>query len=146
MVPMYDPERGYPRVVPYLLYADPSAAVRWLTDVLGLREVIRFTTPDGMVGHAELERGGHIVAVGVKGMGFGTVNSVTLVFVDDVDATCDRAVIAGGSVVMVARDQPWGLRQAVVADPEGQRWEISQHLRDVPAEEWGAQQLAPIPG
>lgn len=26
--PMYDPERGYPRVVPYVLYADPAAAVR----------------------------------------------------------------------------------------------------------------------
>lgn len=143
---MYDPERGYPSVVPYLLYADPSAAVRWLTDVLRLREVIRFTTPEGMVGHAELELGGHIVAVGVKGMALGAVNSITLVFVDDVDATCERAVNAGGSVVTEARDQPWGLRQAMVADPEGQRWEVSQHVRDVPPEEWGAEQLAPIPG
>jgi uncharacterized glyoxalase superfamily protein PhnB len=145
-VGVYDPERGYPTVVPYLLYSDPSAAVRWLTDVLGFREVIRFTTPDGVVGHAELERGGHIVAVGVKGTSFGTVDSVTLVFVDDVDGACDRAVTAGGSVVAEARDQPWGLRQAVVADPEGQRWEVSQHLRDVPPEEWGAQQLGPVPG
>ncbi len=32
---MYDPERGYPRVVPYVLYADPAAAVRWLCEVLG---------------------------------------------------------------------------------------------------------------
>jgi uncharacterized glyoxalase superfamily protein PhnB len=146
MVAMYDPERGYPRVVPYLLYADPAAAIRWLTEVVGLREVIRFATPDGIVRHAELELGGYIVAVGVKGSRFGTVNSVTLVFVDSVDATCERAVAAGGSVVSEATDQPWGLRQAVVADPEGQRWEISQHLRDVAPEAWGAEQFPPIPG
>jgi uncharacterized glyoxalase superfamily protein PhnB len=143
---MYDPERGYPRVVPYLLYEDPAAAIRWLSEVLGLRQVIRFNTPDGLIGHAELERGGHIVAVGVKGTAFGEVASVTLVFVDDVDATCAAAVAQGGSVVSEARDQPWGLRQAVVADPEGQRWEISQHLRDVSLESWGAEQLGPVPG
>lgn len=51
---MYDPKRGYPTVVPYVLYADPAAAVRWLSDVLGFREALRVPMPDGAVGHAEL--------------------------------------------------------------------------------------------
>ncbi len=143
---MYDPERGYPTVVPYVLYADPAAAIRWLRDVLGLREVLRLTMPDGTVGHAELALGGHIVTIGLAGGRFGAVSSITLVFVDDVDAACARAVAAGGSVVDEARDQPWGLRQAVVADPGGQRWEISQYLRDVPPPEWGAELVGPMPG
>ena len=42
---MYDPEHGYPRVVPYVLYADPTAAVRWLGDVLGLRVALRIPVP-----------------------------------------------------------------------------------------------------
>lgn len=45
----YDPERGYPRVVPYVLYADPAAAVRWLGEVLGLREALWVPMPDGGV-------------------------------------------------------------------------------------------------
>lgn len=42
---VYDPGRGYPRVVPYVLYADPAAAVRWLCEVLGLREALRVAIP-----------------------------------------------------------------------------------------------------
>ncbi len=143
---MYDPKRGYPKVVPYVLYSDPAAAVRWLSDVLGLRKVLRMTMPNGVVGHAELELGGHIVTIGLAGGRFGAVSSVTLIFVDDVAATCERAVAAGGSVVDKARDQLWGLRQAVVADPERQRWEISQYLHDVPPRDWGAELVGPMPG
>ncbi len=143
---MYDPARGYPKIIPYVLYSDPGAAVRWLSDVFGLREVVRFTMPDGRVGHAELEHGGFIVMLGLRGGRFGEVSSITLVFVDNVDATCERAVAAGGAVVDEAKDQPWGLRQAVVADPEGQRWEVSEHLHDVPPEVWGARLLGPMPG
>jgi uncharacterized glyoxalase superfamily protein PhnB len=143
---MYDPERGYPRVVPYLLYDDPNAAIAWLVDVLGLTEVIRWSMPDGKVGHSELERGGFIVSIGVKGMAYGNVQSHTLVYVDDVDATAARAVEVGGTLLMEPGERPWGLRQALIADPEGQHWEITQHARDAPAEEWGATQLAPMPG
>ena len=68
---MCDPRKGYPSVVPYVLYADPGAAIRWLCEVLGLREVLRLTRPDGTVAHAELELGGHIVMLGLKGGRFG---------------------------------------------------------------------------
>jgi hypothetical protein len=33
---------------------------------------------------------------------------------------------------------PWGLRQYTVDDLAGHRWEFAQHMRDVPAAEWGA--------
>lgn len=91
---MYDPSKGYPRVVPYLLYRDAGAAVRWLSEVLELREVVRFK-PDGGIGFAELERDGFTVQVGMRNeptpAEYGNISSMTLVFVDDVDATCKRA-------------------------------------------------------
>lgn len=143
---MYDPKRGYPAAVPYVLYRDPAAAARWLIDVLGFREVIRFTVPNGPVGHVELERDGAVLMLGMTGGRFGETSSITLVFVDDVDQACSRASQAGGVILDQSRDRPWGLRQAVVADPEGQRWELSQHLHDVAPAEWGAEQLGPLPG
>jgi hypothetical protein len=33
-----------------------------------------------------------------------------------------------------------------VADPEGQRWELTQHLHDADPADWGAEQLRPLPG
>lgn len=143
---MYDPTRGYPRVTPFVLYKDPSAAVAWISDVLDFREALRFSAPDGTVPHVELERDGFVIMLGLKGGRFGETSTLTFIFVDDVDSTCERAQAAGGRVLAAAQDYPYGLRQAVVEDPEGQRWEVSQHLRDVLPEEWGAEQFRPLPG
>lgn len=63
---------------------------------------------------------------------------MTLVFVDDVDAAVKRALADGGKLVDPANDQPWGLRQAIVADPEQHLWELSAYLREVEPAEWGA--------
>jgi uncharacterized glyoxalase superfamily protein PhnB len=144
---VYDPARGYPRALPYGLYRDPAAAARWITDVLDFREAIRFTVPDGgPVGHIELVRDSAVLMLGLRGGRFGETASITVVFVDDVDAACACTRAAGGTVVDGPADHAWGLRQAVVADPEGQRWELTQHIRDATAAEWGAEQIAPLPG
>jgi uncharacterized glyoxalase superfamily protein PhnB len=119
-------------VAPYVLYRDPAAAAGWVAEVLGFDEAIRFTVPGGgSVGHLELERDGAVIILGLAGSRFGETSSITLVYVEDVVKACARAVAAGGTVLDEPADQSWGLRQAVVADPESQRWELSQHLRDV---------------
>ncbi len=46
---MYDPAKGYPRVLPSLWYRAPAGAVSWLGNVLGPREVVRFVAPDRQV-------------------------------------------------------------------------------------------------
>ncbi len=143
---MYDPERGYPVVVPCVLYDDPVAVVGWLTDVLGVREVVRATLPDGWVGHIELERNGSIILLGRRGGQLADTSSVTQVFVGDVAAACARATGAGGSILDGPADRPWGVRQAVVADPQGQRWVLTQHVRDTDPADWYGQILGPTPG
>lgn len=60
----FDPERGYPSIVPYVRYAYPGAAVQWLSQVLGAREVLRMTLPDGRIGHAELSLGTGLITLG----------------------------------------------------------------------------------
>jgi hypothetical protein len=60
-----------------------------------------------------------------------SLRQMTLVFVDDLDARMERVDRCGGSVLEPPTDQPWGLRQAVIRDPEGYIWELSKHTRDV---------------
>jgi uncharacterized protein len=43
---------------------------------------------------------------------------------DQVNRSFDTAVHAGATPVAAPRDQPWGGRSAVLADPEGNRWEF----------------------
>lgn len=150
---MFDPTRGYPAVVPYVRYSDPARAALWLIDVLGAREAVRMTLPDGRVGHIELVIGPAVLSLGLSnGTRVGKrrptrerLVAMTLVFVEEVDAAVDRALAAGGELVDAATDQPWGLRQAIVADPGGHLWELTQHLRDVPPSAWGAEQISELP-
>src|SRR5262245_56599921 len=43
-----------PPLVPAVAYDDATAAIRWLTEVLGLRVIRKFEMPGGSVAHAEL--------------------------------------------------------------------------------------------
>jgi PhnB protein len=143
---MYDPERGYPIVVPCVLYDDPVGVVGWLTDVLGFREAVRATLPDGWVGHIEMERAGFVILLGRRGVESGDVSSLTQVFVADVDASCERAIAGGGVLVDPPGERPWGVRQAVVADPGAHRWVLTQHVRDTNPSDWYGEILRPVPG
>ena len=143
---MYDPERGYPAVVPCILYDDVPEAVRWLEETLGFREMVRATMPDGWTGHSEVERDGHVLLIGRRGEGLADTVSLTQVYVDDVATSCERAVLAGGSILETQADRPWGVRQAVVTDPAGQRWVLTQHLHDTDPAEWYGEVFAPVLG
>lgn len=143
---MYDPKRGYPIVVPCVLYDDPVRAAAWLTTVLDMRKVLQAALPNGWVGHIELERAGAVVLLGRRGGQFAGTDSVTQVFVDDVDAACERVAEAGGAVLEEPQERPWGIRQAVVADLEGQRWVLCEHLRDTEPADWYGTVLGPMPG
>lgn len=143
---MYDPGRGYPSVVPCVLYDDIPAAVQWLSVTLGFREMLRATMPNGWTGHSELERDGFVLLLGRRGGQFPDSASITQVFVDDVEAACDLGVSAGGTLHDGPSDRPWGVRQAVLADPEGQHWLVTRHLEDTDPADWYGTVLGPMPG
>ena len=104
------------------------------------------TLPNGRIGHAELALGTGLITLGLStepptGAPLATrstLTAMTLVFVDDVDAAVKPALAGGGELVDPATDQPWGLRQAIFADPEQHLWELSAYLREVEPAEWGA--------
>lgn len=52
--------------------------------------------------------------------------------VADVDATYEELTTKGVTFVRPPTDQPWGLRTAHFADPEGNLWEINQSIGSKP--------------
>lgn len=141
----YNPGEGYPRVVPVLAYEDVAAAIAWLSRVFGFREVLRWTDPAGVVRVAEMESDGGAVMLEARQDGHaggGRPPShgchYVLVLVDGVDEHFQRARQAGARIIAEPEDKPWGLRQYMVEDLDGHRWEFSEHLRDVRPEDWGA--------
>ena len=143
---MYDPARGYPSLVPCLLYDDVPAAALWLTETLGFREMVRATLPDGWVGHSELERDGFVILLGRRTDSSIEGISTTQVFVADLAATCALLARTGGGLLEAPADRPWGVRQAMIVDPGGQHWVLTQHLRDTDPAEWFGHVFEPLLG
>jgi PhnB protein len=131
---------GYPRVIPSLAVDGAAKAIDFYRDVLGAKERMRMDTPDGKVGHAELQFGDSVVFVADEfpDMGFvgpakigGTPVTLSL-YVDDVDATFDRAVQAGAKVLRPLENQFYGDRNGQFEDPFGYWWSVATHVEDVP--------------
>jgi PhnB protein len=63
-----------------------------------------------------------------ESLGGSTVRLILVV--ENPDATFEKAVAAGASVVSSVTDQPYGWRVGRVADPFGHHWEIGKPLCD----------------
>ena len=134
---------GYHTVTPYLVVEDAAAAIDYYKKAFGATERGRMEGPDGKIGHAEVQIGDAVVMLSdpvPQGstrppieLG-GTTSSVVL-YVEDVDAVVERAVDAGGIVVMEVADQFWGDRFGTITDPFGHVWSVATHVEDVPREE-----------
>jgi uncharacterized glyoxalase superfamily protein PhnB len=151
-------ENGMPAIVPMLSYEDVAGAAEWLTEAFGFRETLRYAEDDGTPSHVELRLGDGMVMLGRPGPDYQSpkrhreacdaarkMYEVPYVIdgiwaaVDDVDAHFERARRAGATILSEPEDLPFGERHYRVEDVEGHRWMFSQHIRDVPHAEWGAE-------
>jgi uncharacterized glyoxalase superfamily protein PhnB len=129
-------------ITPVLVYPDVRAAVAWLEAAFGFREVVRIGDD-----HRAQLRAGTDGAVVVADVGHGRVapsggvTHLVKVRVADVDAACERARANGADVLEEPTTHVYGERQAVVDDPWGHRWDLSQTVRDVAPQEWGGVQV-----
>ena len=134
---------GYPQVTPYLYVDGANQAIEFYSTVFGARERMRMGGPGNKVGHAELQIGDSLVmladefpemgARSPKAVG-GTPVTIS-VYVDDVDATFDRALKAGAKELRPLENMFYGDRTAQFEDPFGHRWSIATHVEDVPPDE-----------
>jgi PhnB protein len=125
---------------------DADVAAAWYARAFGAEEVSRIPLPGGGVLSAVLRFGDSRVHVASEFPEFGVVSPLTIggtatvlqINTEDADALWSRAVEAGAEVRHELADQFWGERHGQLADPFGHRWNIAQHLRDIPADEIAA--------
>jgi uncharacterized glyoxalase superfamily protein PhnB len=120
------------QVHPYLLYEDGEAAIQFLTDAFGFREVDRAVGAAGGL-HAELEvsPGGARIYLGQPPSGYRNPaevgrTSLTHVLVDDADAHYARAKTAGAAITEEPNDTQFGHRRYSCRDPQGHDWTFAQ--------------------
>jgi PhnB protein len=133
----------YPQVTPYLCVDGAEAAIDFYRQVFGATERMRLASPEGKIGHAELEIGSSMIMLadefpemGVRSPRSVGGTPVTInVYVEDVDSVFDRAVKAGAKEVRPLENQFYGDRTGQFEDPFGHRWSVASHVEDVSPDE-----------
>jgi len=121
--------------------ADRASA--FYRDAFGAEEISRIPTPDGRLMSVELRVGDGALHIADEFPEMGVLAPPTIggtpvvlsLAVADADAVFARAVAAGAEVRQPPQDMFWGDRHGQLDDPFGHRWNIAQHLRDVPHDE-----------
>ena len=133
----------YPRVTPYLSIDGAGDAIDFYGKILGATERGRMAGPDGKIGHAEIQIGDSHVMLADEFPEMGFLSPLTVggspvmmhLYVEDVDATANKAVAAGAKVTKPVADQFYGDRGGQLQDPFGHNWYVSTHKEDVSPEE-----------
>jgi PhnB protein len=121
--------------------ADRAAA--FYRDAFGAEEIERIPTPDGRlmsvqlrIAHSLLHVADEFPEMGVLAPpSVGGTAVVLALDVADAAAVFAQAVAAGAEVRQPLQDTFWGDRHGQLDDPFGHRWNVDQHLRDVPHDE-----------
>lgn len=135
---------GWPRMSSSLYYRDPAKMIDWLCSAYGFELRLKVEGEGGTIEHSELTYGDAVVMAGSEqsrlGQHFrspaaaGCVTQALFLYVDDVDAHCERARRAGATIVKEPEDTDygedyWADRSYGAQDPEGHHWWFAQRLR-----------------
>ena len=126
---------GFSTVTPTLTVDDANAAIAWYGKALGAEEITRSLGPDGKVMHAEIRIGDSMIMLADAQPGHPARPTMICLYVEDADATYQRALAAGATVVREIADQFYGDRSGTLVDPFGHKWTLATHVEDVTPEE-----------
>jgi uncharacterized glyoxalase superfamily protein PhnB len=131
------------RITPHIVVQGAERAAAFYHDAFGAEELARVPVPDGRlmsiqlrVGEGELHIADEFPEMGVLAPpSIGGTAVVLGLDVPDAEASFAQATAAGAQVRQPLQEMFWGDLHGQLDDPFGHRWNISQHVRDVPQAE-----------
>ena len=140
--------KGWPRISAGIYYRDAAAMIDWLCEAFAFELRLKVQGDGGRIEHSELSYADGLIMVGEERGGdarrfetdvlspqsAGSNTQNLMLYVDDVDAHCERARKAGARIVAEPEvhdygDDYWSDRSYGAADPEGHLWWFSQRIR-----------------
>jgi uncharacterized glyoxalase superfamily protein PhnB len=142
---MRPPPRDWPRISSAIYYEKGAEAIDWLCRAFGFQVRLKIEGEGGRIEHSELEFGEGLVMVGEPKpekfpnrrtppqVGGGNTQNM-FVYVDDVEAHCQRAREAGAKIISEPTttdygEEYWSDRGYECEDIGGHRWWFAQRLR-----------------
>ena len=120
-------------ITAYISVRNAAAALAFYVEAFDAVEISRLVADDGRIGHSEIIIGSSKLMIAdeypeIDSVGPQTRGGPTCSFtieVPDVDASFERAVAAGATVIRPVADQFHGNRMGWLTDPFGHRWTLS---------------------
>ena len=112
------------------VYFHPIGAQRFIdfvTKAFDGKELMRHAEGD-MIMHAKVQIGDSVIELGEARYPTQPLPTAIYLYVNDVDATYEQALKAGGTSMLAPTDQPYGDRTAWVKDPFDNVWYIGAPL------------------
>jgi PhnB protein len=130
-------------ITAHIVVQGAERAAAFYRDAFAAEEVDRIPVPDGRlmsvqlrIGDSRLHLADEFPELGVLAPpSIGGTAVVLALQVPDARAVFAQAVTAGAKVRQPLAEVFWGDLHGQLEDPFGHRWNISQHLRDVPHSE-----------
>src|ERR1043165_3691011 len=119
---------GYHTVTPYLVVEGAARLIDFMKQAFNAEEVFRMAGKDDTVAHAEVKIGDSMIMVGDAGAEHPARPCLLCLYVEDADATYQRAIAAGATSIKEPADQFYGDRSGGVTDASGMQWWISTHI------------------
>jgi uncharacterized glyoxalase superfamily protein PhnB len=127
---------NYHTVTPYLLIQGAEKLIDFVKRAFDAKETLRMSMPDGAIGHAEVRLGDSVIMLSeAQGGEYKPMPTGIYLYVEDCDATYQRALEAGATSIMQPTDQFYGDRSASIKDQCGNHWYIATHIEDLSKEE-----------
>src|SRR5262245_25197484 len=97
---------GYHMLIPYLAVDHAAKAIEYYKKAFGARERARMDSPDGKIGHAELDIGNSVVMLAdpfpdastTPPTDAGVTTASIVMYVEDVDAFVEKAAAEGATI------------------------------------------------
>ena len=125
----YVPE-GATNLMPYLHPKGAPQLIEFLKKAFAAEATAVHQSPDGVVHHATVRIGSSIIEMGEAHGPWQPMPMTFMLYVDDVDAWYERAMLAEGMISMSKPgDQAYGDRVGAVKDPFDNVWYIGTHRK-----------------
>ena len=134
--------KGYAAVIAAINMPNAIAAMEWYQRIFNAKEKMRLVEPGGKLAHGEIDIDGTVIMIAEEHPDYNrspkTLNGTSVIFsiyVPDADATIQKAVDAGATLIAPATDQFYGDRSGRIEDPFGYKWMVSTFIKEVSAAE-----------
>ena len=116
---------GLTSITPYIVIHRAAEFIDFLKAAFGAEERLRVPRPDGTIMHAEVAIGNGAIETADANEQFPAAPTEIHLYVDDCDATYERALKAGATSLHAPVDQSYGDREGGVRDVFGNFWYIA---------------------